>query len=310
MIGRGQELQEVHDAFAHAVHDRSCRLVTVLGSAGVGESRLAAEFLAERIRASCAVAVLPTATASAYWPVVGFSSRPDAAGRMRQAPARLPGERRDRVGPGDRLGFRKLLEQEAQAQPLIYVFDDLHWAEKTLLELVGTSRLPRERPDPRALHGSARNCSSGGRVGEAAGGTRRPSCSSRSTRRESAELLAALGDAPQELHERIVDAAEGNPLFLEEMLALVRESPDGNVDVPPTIQALLAARLDQLEPAERSVLERGSIEEEPSTAAPSPRSPSGSDRSTSRCSSWCARSSSDRTGLGYRRSTPTASGTN
>ena len=72
--------------------------------------------------------------------------------------------------------------------------------------------------------------------------------------------MAALGDAPQELHERIVDAAEGNPLFLEEMLALVRESPDGIVDVPPTIQALLAARLDQLEPAERSVLERGSIE--------------------------------------------------
>src|SRR5262249_9715531 len=55
-------------------------------------------------------------------------------------------------------------------------------------------------------------------------------------------------------------AADGNPLFLEEMLALVRNSADGRVEVPPTIQALLAARLDQLDAAERAVLERGSVE--------------------------------------------------
>ena len=59
---------------------------------------------------------------------------------------------------------------------------------------------------------------------------------------------------------RILEAAEGNPLFVEEMVALVRESPDGDIAVPPTIQALLAARLDQLDPAERVVLERGSVE--------------------------------------------------
>jgi tetratricopeptide (TPR) repeat protein len=55
-------------------------------------------------------------------------------------------------------------------------------------------------------------------------------------------------------------ASEGNPLFVEEMVAMVRESPDGNVVVPPTIQALLAARLDQLEASERSVLQCGSVE--------------------------------------------------
>src|SRR5204862_2979264 len=59
---------------------------------------------------------------------------------------------------------------------------------------------------------------------------------------------------------RIVQVAEGNPLFLEEMFALVRDSGDAAVEVPPTIQALLAARLDQLDPAERLVLERGSVE--------------------------------------------------
>ncbi len=59
---------------------------------------------------------------------------------------------------------------------------------------------------------------------------------------------------------RILGAAEGNPLFVEEMVALVRASPGGPVAVPPTIQALLAARLDQLDPLERIVLERGSVE--------------------------------------------------
>ena len=71
---------------------------------------------------------------------------------------------------------------------------------------------------------------------------------------------ADLGGVADELQARIVQVAEGNPLFLEEMLALVRESGGGEVEVPPTIQALLAARLDQLDPAERSVLERGSVE--------------------------------------------------
>src|SRR5207247_11417620 len=63
------------------------------------------------------------------------------------------------------------------------------------------------------------------------------------------------------LRERISRAAGGNPLFIGEMLAMAGEA-DGEVVVPPTLQALLAARLDQLETAERSVLERGAIEGE------------------------------------------------
>src|SRR5205807_113708 len=77
---------------------------------------------------------------------------------------------------------------------------------------------------------------------------------------ETEQLIAELGGVGDELRERLLQVAEGNPLFLEEMLALVRDSGSSEVDVPPTIQALLAARLDQLDPAERSVLERGSVE--------------------------------------------------
>ena len=63
-----------------------------------------------------------------------------------------------------------------------------------------------------------------------------------------------------ELRERIARAAGGNPLFISEMLAMAAE--DARVDVPPTLKALLAARLDQLDVAERRVLERGSVEGE------------------------------------------------
>ena len=62
------------------------------------------------------------------------------------------------------------------------------------------------------------------------------------------------------MRERICRAAEGNPLFVEQMVALVHGSGDGDIVVPPTIQALLAARLDQLDPSERGVLQAGAVE--------------------------------------------------
>ena len=80
---------------------------------------------------------------------------------------------------------------------------------------------------------------------------------------ETEELIDAncsASDGRRELRGRIADGAEGNPLFAEEMVAMLRDASDGDVSVPPTIQALLAARLDQLEPSERAVLERGSVE--------------------------------------------------
>jgi class 3 adenylate cyclase/predicted ATPase len=263
MIGREDELRHVRDAFAHAVRDRSCQLVTVLGSAGVGKSRLAAEFLAGAnariLRGRC----LSYGDGITYWPVVEILKQ---AGSLPAGDAARP--LRGLLGESDEIasareiawGVRKLLEQEAQAQPVVCVFDDLHWAEKTLLELVEhVAAVSRDAP-------ILLLCTARPELVERRSAWGRSARSSTSIAlepldaAESAELLTALGEAPEALRERIVDAAEGNPLFLEEMLALVRDSPDGNVDVPPTIQAVLAARLDQLDPDERSVLERGAIE--------------------------------------------------
>jgi tetratricopeptide (TPR) repeat protein len=83
---------------------------------------------------------------------------------------------------------------------------------------------------------------------------------------ETDELISRLLEGSvldDALQARVRRAAGGNPLFVEEMLALVGQSHNKNaIAVPPTIQALLAARLDQLDPSERQVLERGSVEGE------------------------------------------------
>jgi tetratricopeptide (TPR) repeat protein len=80
---------------------------------------------------------------------------------------------------------------------------------------------------------------------------------------EASELISHLlanGRIDDQLRQRVADAAEGNPLFLEEMIAMIAAGPPGELEVPPTIKAVLAARLDQLNAAERAVLERGAVE--------------------------------------------------
>jgi class 3 adenylate cyclase/tetratricopeptide (TPR) repeat protein len=265
MVGRETELRRLQDAFDQAVRDRSCQLFTVLGAAGVGKSRLAAEFLAGLdgptvVRGRC----LPYGEGITYWPVVEVVKQagprevdPQADSAIRG----LLGEDGTAASASEiAWAFRKLLERVAEERPLVCVFDDLHWGEETFLDLVEhVADLSREAPilllcmsrpelyDRRAGWG-------GGKLNATAvlleplGG-------------EEADLLIeSLGDVDDALRARIREAAEGNPLFLEQMVALVQDSAGGEVVVPATIQALLAARLDQLDPSERGVLEAGSVE--------------------------------------------------
>ena len=263
LVGRVTELQRLRDAFAQAVHDRSCQLFTVLGSAGVGKSRLAAEFLdgvdGRLVRGRC----LSYGQGITYWPVVEILKQIGALPEGDAArPLRALLRETDEPASAEEIawGFRKLLEQEAQTQPLVCVFDDLHWAEETLFDLVEhVAELARDAPILLLCIGRPelfeRRQSWGGGKWNATAVLLEPLDAV-----ESTELIGRLGNLPDELLGRIVRAAEGNPLFLEEMLALVRANGDGKVEVPPSIQALLAARLDQLDPADRAVLERGSVE--------------------------------------------------
>ena len=163
--------------------------------------------------------------------------------------------------------FRKLLEERASDRPVVLVFDDIHWGEPTFLDLVEhLADFSRDAPilllcmaRPELL--DRRESWGGGKL-NATNVLLEPLGTD-----EAADLLTSLLPAEVEsnLRARILEAAGGNPLFVEETVAMVAELQAGNgelaeITVPPTIQALLAARLDQLDPHERVVLERGSVE--------------------------------------------------
>jgi class 3 adenylate cyclase/tetratricopeptide (TPR) repeat protein len=271
LVGRERELRRLQEAFAQAVADRSCQLFTLLGAAGVGKSRLTAEFLgsvgdATVVRGRC----LPYGEGITYWPVVEILKQLPPAAELELEPEaiatieRLLGED-ESVGTGDEIPWavRKLLEAAAQATALVAVFDDIHWGEPTFLDLLEhVADLSRDAPivllciaRPELL--DKRQGWGGGKL-NATTLLLEPLSSAETD--ELLERLLGYSALEPGLQQRIRDAAEGNPLFLEEMVGLVEDSGDGEVAVPGTIQALLAARIDQLEPAERGVLERGSVE--------------------------------------------------
>jgi class 3 adenylate cyclase/tetratricopeptide (TPR) repeat protein len=253
-VGRVSELQRLADAWDRALAGPRCELVTVVGDPGVGKSRLVAEALeridARVVRGHC----LSYGEGITYWPVVEVAKQLDAmpsdeaAARAIQS---LLGEN-DAVSGTDEIGwaFRKLLEEHA---PLIVCFDDIQWGEETFLDLVESAAL-LSTGAPLLLLCMARPELLDRRPGWPARLRLEPL--------PEEEANALVGEAvPDEVRERVVRASAGNPLFLTEMVALSKEGA-GEVEVPPTLRALLAARIDQLDDRERRVLERGSVEGE------------------------------------------------
>ena len=247
------------------VSGRACQLFTLLGAAGVGKSRLAAEFLASLgeavvVRGRC----LPYGEGITYWPVVEVVKRlpevdldPIAAETI----AAVAGDGQVVTSTEEiAWSFRKLLEAVAAERPLVCVFDDVHWGEETFLDLVEhVADLSRDAPI--LLLCMARPDLLDRRAAWAGGKVNATTVLLEPLGPEETErLIESLAHLDDGLRARIREAAEGNPLFVEEMVAMVGESPDRDVSVPPTIQALLAARLDQLDASERSVIERGSVE--------------------------------------------------
>jgi predicted ATPase len=256
-VGRARELTILREAWLRAQAEQRSELVTVVGDAGVGKSRLVAEFLhgleATVVRGRC----LPYGEGITYWPVVEVLKQlgvrpPDEAAAA--AISSLLGETEAGASAEEiAWAFRKTLEHAAAGRPLVVVFDDIQWAEETFLDLSEHIALLSSGASILLL------C-----IARLELVDRRPTW-------PPALRLNPLGAADVEelipsriagkLRERIALAAGGNPLFIQEMLAMAHEATD-DVVVPPNLQALLAARLDQLETAERSVLERGAVEGE------------------------------------------------
>ncbi|HEX9376336.1 MAG TPA: adenylate/guanylate cyclase domain-containing protein, partial [Actinomycetota bacterium] len=297
MVGRERELRMLREALDRAVSDRACVLFTLLGTAGVGKSRLIEEFLAGRngvrvLRGRC----LPYGDGITYWPVVEMLTQGAGLGGVaspqetRERLLELMPDERDSALVVDRLGqllglagaegvpdethwaVRKLLEAMARQEPLVVDLDDLHFAEPALLDLVEHVS-DWTRGAPILLVCSARHDLLDARPDWGGGKLNATTIALEPLSGEETEAVArnvAGGSLPPELATRVGEAAEGNPLFAEQFVGMLVDqgalaegragTTAARIEVPGSIAALLEARIERLPEAERAVLERASIE--------------------------------------------------
>jgi class 3 adenylate cyclase/tetratricopeptide (TPR) repeat protein len=300
LVGRAGELTLLRQAFELSMTERACYLFTVLGPAGVGKSRLTHEAL-ERLGQRPTVLTgrcLPYGEGITYWPireVVWQACRIPAdaeAGKARAAiAARLQGEEHaERILEGiagllalagaasspeeSFWGFRRFLEVLGREQPLAVVLDDIHWAEPGLLDLI--AYLSDFAQAPVLLLCMARPDLLEVRPAWGAGRHNSMTITLTSLSTPESEVLVdnLLGArrASEPVRRHVVEASEGNPFFIEEIVRLlvekearleegpsVAETELEGLEVPPTISALLAARLERLDPEERAVAQRASV---------------------------------------------------
>jgi class 3 adenylate cyclase/tetratricopeptide (TPR) repeat protein len=256
-VGRHRELALVRDAWARALSRNRCELVTIVGDAGVGKSRLVAEALAPLDSVVARGRCLPYGEGITYWPVVEVLKQLDTVPRDAEAASAIRSLLGEEDAPASAeeiaWAFRKTLEQAALVHSLMVVFDDIHSGEETFLDLIEHVAL-LSSGSPFLLLCMAR-----------------PELTER---RPDWPVLLRLGPLASEdverlipdrfrgrLRERISEAAGGNPLFIGEILSMA-DAERGGIVVPPTLQALLGARLDQLETHERTVLQCAAVEGE------------------------------------------------
>ena len=299
LVGRVEEMEALKAAFVRSSEQRICTQVTVFGAAGLGKSRLTQEFVTQASSTARVLSgrCLPYGEGITYWPVaeiirtacnVNASSTPDQA---REAIATTLADITDPdmvlprlqaivglsdINPDTQEIFwaiRKLIEFASREQPLVLVVDDIHWAESTLLDLL--EYLPDfVQAAPVMLLCLARRDLRDVRPDWGSSGT---VINLEPLATTDVEMLISnlLGqaDLPPDLQSRVVEAAEGNPLYVEELLNMLIDDEiltrqDGRwrsrgelttLTIPPTIQALVEARLDRIPNEERAVAQRAAV---------------------------------------------------
>jgi len=269
LVDRVEELARLREVVQRAVAARRAVVVTVAGPAGVGKSRLVRELLdglAERATILTGRCVAYGGTT--YRPLVEIlrnAGGPEAVARALagEENEQLLSERLAAAGGLSSATFttdeifwavRRFVEVNARQRPLVLVIDDAHWAEPTFHDLVDyLAAFIRDAPVTLL------------RLGRPELLERRPALSGSVTIElapledaDARELLAGVG-APESARAEILAVAEGNPLFLEQLAAVASEGGPGSLAIPPTIEAVLAARLDQLPYRQLSLLEHASV---------------------------------------------------
>ena len=248
LIGRDREIAALNAEFRRSVAEPESRLVTVIGEAGVGKSRLIEEFVrssvgqAAVLRGRC----LSYGDGITFWPlaevlrqaagIVAEDGEEDARAklesclgeRLADAASRVEsvmGLSRHAYGKDELFwAVRAVLQELARRRPLVVVFDDIHWAEPTFLELI-EAILDASPGVPLLFVCAARRELGEDRPGFAAG---RPAASQielgELSQGESGLVIRnLLGEAslPKPLEQRILGLAKGNPLFVEQMLSML-----------------------------------------------------------------------------------------
>lgn len=296
-VGRGHELDVLHVIYRRAVERREPHLVTIVGDAGVGKTRLLGALAEQLERVSPqpvqhAGRCLPYGRGVTYWPLgdvlrsrLGIlESDPEAAIRARLSDRAIlavtlglepPAEQHPLVARESlHAAWVEFLAELAGERPAVVVIEDLHWAEEPLLDLL--DQLRREVEGPLLLVATARPELLDLRSSWGAGGRNTTQLWLDPLSEEYAELMLSQlleTDLPEGLRRLVLARAEGNPFFLEELLATLIDlgllertergwrvsDPPREFAVPDSVQSVLAARIDLLDPMAKAALQAASV---------------------------------------------------